>query len=601
MNLNIRFFLFLCLLFNITQVSTAQGQEKDTTHRKILDSKLSKEILRSVTRKPQQENVTNVKSEDIFKPYAGRIIRRINIRHIGFDRSIYDTTRNVRTSITRLANELHVDSRQSVIRDNLFFREGRPLNPYLLADNERYLRDLDFILDSRILVRPVEHGGDSVDVDIITRDVFSLGVKPRLKGWNEVMFGVYDANLMGYGQRLQADLLLDGGRSPRTGYDILYRKSSIAGSLINLTAGYTQLNNGPAYGEEYEYSYYLRLDRPLVSPYSRMAGGFEISKNWSRNVYASADSIFKNYRYDAFDIWTGYNIGIKNNMNNRSRHFVGLRYYDRDFTRQPLQPNEQKRLIYNDTRFLLGAFTFYRQNFYKTRYVYGFGRTEDIPYGKTVSLIAGWSEEIGRRRAYVGAYSDERFVRPSGRFYDIEFGGGTFLDKKGKSEDAVVYINGSYYSKLYPIGTTKVRHLLAAGYAKLFNNVLRDRLMLNSELPGFKTDSLFGYQRLHSRFETTIFTNWMFLGVHFAPFISLEGAFLQEKTNRSLFDNFYWGASGGMRVRNENLIFGTVEFRAFYFPTTVPGVSTISFKVTTNVRIKYSGSFVRAPDFVNYN
>ncbi len=42
-----------------------------------------------------------------------------------------------------------------MIRDHVFFREKKPLNPYLLADNERYLRDLNFIVDARIYVMPL--------------------------------------------------------------------------------------------------------------------------------------------------------------------------------------------------------------------------------------------------------------------------------------------------------------------------------------------------------------------------------------------------------------------------------------------------------------
>jgi hypothetical protein len=49
------------------------------------------------------------------------------------------------------------------------------------------------------------------------------------------------------------------------------------------------------------------------------------------------------------------------------------------------------------------------------------------------------------------------------------------------------------------------------------------------------------------------------------------------------------------------LIFGTIELRAFYYPTTVPGVSALSFRVSTNLRLKYTGTFIRPPDFVRYN
>jgi hypothetical protein len=587
---------FLTILF-----SAAYAQEKDSTLNKILDNKIAKELLESVTRKqPLDQGTKNIKSEDVFMVHQGKIIRNIYIRRITFERSIYDTAKSIRNTVTRIADKLHKDTRSVVIRNNLFFRENRPLNPYRLADNERYLRDLDFILDSKIRVLPVKGTKDSVDVEVVTRDVFSLGARAKIRGIDRFSIGVYDANLMGLGQRLQGEFLFDRERDPIVGTDFRYSKSSIGGSLANLSVGYTELNNSRSAGEENEYAFFVRLSRPLVSPYSRMAGEIEVSRNWSVNVFELPDSLFRSYGYNAQDYWIGYNIGIKNNMNDRSRHFVALRYSQQHFNRQPDQESQRTRLIYNDNRFLLGELIFYNQNFYKTNYVFGFGRTEDIPYGQTITLTAGWSEDIGLRRFYTGASAIKRIVRPSGRFYDMEAGAGTFFNED-KTEDGVLFVRGAYYTKLYEVGKSKVRHQFGGGYARAFNNRVRELLTINRELRGFGADSTYGYQRFNLRSETTVFTPVHFLGFRFAPFLSLEGAYLTQKRGTASDGNIYLGSTGGVRIRNENLIFGTIELRAFFYPKTVPGVESVSFKVTTNVRIKYSGSFVSPPDYVRYN
>lgn len=587
----------LCLIV----LSGVIAQEKDSTLNKILDTKIAKELIDAVTRKqPLDLNKKNVKSEDPFLRHQGKIIRNIYIRRITFERSIYDTTKSIRNTITRIADKLHKDTRAGVIRNNLFFRENRPLNPYRLADNERYLRDLDFILDSKIRVIPIRGTKDSVDVEVVTRDIFSLGARARVRGIDRFSLGVYDANLFGMGQRVQGEVLVDREREPLIGKDFRFTQSSIAGTLINLSAGYTELDNARGAGEENEYAFFVRLSRPLVSPYSRFAGEIELSQNWSVNVFGVADSLFRLYRYNSMDYWAGYNIGIQNNMNDRSRHFVALRYSHQHFSRRPDQEFQRERLIYNDNRFLLGEISFYNQNFYKTSYVFGFGRTEDIPYGQTITLTAGWTEDIGRRRFYAGASAVKRIVRPSGRFYDVEAGAGSFFTGD-RTEDGVMFIRGQFYSKLYDVKKSKVRHQFGGGYARAFNNKVRELLTLNNELRGFRADSLFGFQRVSLRSETTVFTKFQFLGFRFAPFLSLEGAYLQQKMPRRPEGTFYWGSTGGVRIRNENLIFGTVEFRAFWYPKTVPGVDPLSFKVTTNVRIKYSGSFVSPPDFVRFN
>jgi hypothetical protein len=402
------------------------------------------------------------------------------------------------------------------------------------------------------------------------------------------------------GQRLQTDIGFMGKRAPMIGFDVLYRKSSLGGSLINATAGYTQLDNARSLGNENEYAYFVRLDRPLVSPYSRLAGGLEVSRNWSRNVYQRPDSLFRKYRYNIEDVWGGYNFSIGNLARNRDRHFIAIRYYRQHYSQQPKQPQEEFNPIYNDQKFVLGEMTFYNQNFYKTRYIYGFGRTEDVPYGKTVSITTGWVKELGMKRMYAGASLVKGFVNKNGSFATLQTGIGTFFANK-KSSDTFFYINGTMYSKLYEPGKVKIRHLVQGGYARSFNNVTRELLTLNNELTGFAPDSLYGSQRISLRLETTLFTNWKLIGFRFAPFLSLENAILKVVPKTAETRDFYWGTTGGVRIRNENLIFGTIELRAFYFPTDVKGVKEFSFRISTNVRLKYSGRFVNPPSVIQYN
>jgi hypothetical protein len=589
----------LALFVLISLLSAPAWAQTDTSKVSIMDSKISKRVMKTISRKPAPDNQVVQKSEAPFLPYEGKIIRRIKITHIGFERTMYDSSKRFMNAVTKVANALHYNTREQVIRDNLFIRERRPLNPYKVADNERYLRDLDFILDSKIIVHPVGKS-DSVDVEVVTRDVFSLGARVSSSGIDDYRLGLYDANLFGMGQRLQTDIGFEGGRLPFVGFDVFYRKSSLWGSLINASVGYTQLDNARSLGGENEYAYFMRLDRPLVSPYSRLAGGLEVSRNWSRNVYQYTDSIFRTYRYNIEDAWAGYNFSIGNVNQNRDRHFIALRYYRQHYSLRPMQVEEVRNPIYNDQRFVLAELTFYHQNFYKERYIYGFGRTEDVPYGQTVNITTGWAREMGLNRMYAGVSASKGFVNKNGSFSRIDGGIGTFFTRDEIS-DGTAFVSGTHYSKLYQYRHFKIRHLMQAGYARSYKNTVRELLTLNDELKGFSPDSLYGTQRISVRLETTLFTNWKLIGFRFAPFMSLENALLHIPKSSSPVGNFYWGATGGVRVRNENLIFGTIELRCFYFPRAVLGVDKFSVKISTNVRFKYSGNFVRPPSFVQYN
>ena len=110
---------------------------------------------------------------------------------------------------------------------------------------------------------PVKGQPDSVDLLVITRDVFSLGGSLGGGSPTAPEFSIYDANVSGLGQRVELTGLVDAERDPTFGLAAAYRKSSAFGSLVNVELGYTQLNSGRSYGGETEYAYYLRLSRSL--------------------------------------------------------------------------------------------------------------------------------------------------------------------------------------------------------------------------------------------------------------------------------------------------------------------------------------------------
>ncbi len=602
-------FLSVIGIFWVPSVLFAQ-QGKDSTRqdstkagqiiKDIKESDVSKRIMESITRKDQPDPVTAVKSEAAFLPYDGKIIRKIIIRHIDFQRTVYDTARNIRNTITRLGNKLHSTSKDWLIKDNLFIREGKPINPYKLADNERHLRDLDFLLDAKFYVIPLKESPDSVDLVVMTRDVFSLGGTINPANPSKTRLRLYDANLGGWGQRLQFNGLIEPDRDPDFTYEFLYRKNSIAGTFVNGTIGYTQLNTGSSYGEEEEKAYYIRFDRPLVSPYTRYAGGMELSRNWSENFFNTNDSLFRDYRYVISDFWIGYNIGANSNRD-RSRHFIAIRAFDQHFTRVPVQKREQERPLYNDQTFVLASATFFKRDFYTTRYIYGFGRTEDVPYGHQVIVTTGWSRQRGISRPYLGFEAEKSLVNRVGEFYTFGLRAGGFPNDG--LEDATILLSGSLLSRLIPRGEFLFRQSFFVDYTRVFRQRTSIPLDINNEfgLQYFRADSLWGTKRFHIQSETVAFSPWKVLGFRFAPFAFGEMAMISGDDHSIFYDKPFFGFGGGIRTRNENLIFGTVELRFVYFPRTTEDISAFNIRVTSNLRIKYTAGFVRAPGFVRYN
>jgi hypothetical protein len=590
------YFLPSLIVFNLT-ISVAQ-EKKDSVERKSMTKKAFHEGLKLITTN-SKDTILNENSINPYAQHAGKIIRNINIDRIGFEKSIYDSAKKVDKTITKLANKLHIDTRLKIIRKHLFIRENQALNPHELADNERFLRDKDFILDCRIIVTPIENT-DSVDVLVVTRDVFSLGgslggtipTAPKIR--------LYDANVDGRGQRIEYTALIDQERTPKYGYSLVYRKSSVLGSLTNLELGYTELNSGYSFGDENEFALRMRLDRPLVSPYTRLAGGGEVSRNWSENVYGEPDSTFLKYQYKVVDGWIGYNIGIHKDIADRSRKFLALRFVDGYYIDQPDQVEYLQERKYNNIYGYLSEFTFYEKNYYKTRYVYGFGRTEDVPYGYTLGISAGYVRQLGIERPYAAIKWDYGKAFTKGDFVRlITQVGGYYRDNK--MEDVIVQGGATYFARLLQLNRFKLRNLAQVTYTQLTNRTAIDYLNISKkEIPGFSSDSIRADQRLALHAESVLYTPWTLLGFRFAPFVSLDLVTL-NCVQCATDNEVYTGLSSGLRTRNENLIFGTMEVKFTYIPKDQYGNSKFVFGFKQNLQVKNTGSFVKAPSFILYN
>ena len=573
-------------------LATSFAQEKnDSTKKKSATRKAVNMGLGLITTS-EKDTILNELSTDAFKPFENKIIRNIHVEFIGFERSIYDSTKRVNKIVTNVANALHGRTKEHIIRNHLFIKKNAPLNPYLLADNERFLRDLDFIMDARLVVTTIA-GTDSVDITAVTRDVFSLG--GRIGGSPSApQFSIYDANLAGQGQRVEFTALIDGSRNPTFGYAAYYRKRSLWGSLVDVALGYTQLNTGTSFGDENEYAYYLLVNRPLVSPYSRLAGGMEISNNWSVNVYNKPDSIFLDYNYKVFDTWMGYNMGVKNSFANRNRYFIALRYLDGYFLNSPDQEEYQDDRDYNSIKGVLSEFTFYRKNYYKTRYIFGFGRTEDVPYGYTAAITLGYLRELHLDRPYAALKFDYGQASKKGNFYQFNFETGGYLDHS-KLEDIVINTSASYYTKAFNVGNSKLRGTAGLGFTQLFNRTTNDYLYVGkSEVRGISADTINGTQRFQAHFETVLYTPRSILGFRFAPFVGADWALLDcincEEDKPKIF-----GFDAGLRARNENLIFGTIELRFIYIPDDGTGDSEFKIEYRQNLNVKNTGTFAEKP------
>ena len=596
MHASIRYILCCCCLAGGISLLHAQ----DSTKKKMSVGSLAKDIYRSflVKGEKRQDSTFFQRSEEGYQPFAGKVIRHIIISNLSFGENVNDTSSSIISTLTRTADKLQTNTKDYIIRELLFVKKGQLVDPYRLADNERFLRDQNFIKDARIIVRHVAE--DSVDVYVRLRDVFSWGAELETSGIKDFKLSVYDANFLGMAQRLQYTMLYDRTRSPVIGSGFMYRKTSIAGSFINVDAAYTTIDQGTSLGNENETSYYLKLDRPLYTPNARFAGGLELSWNRSTNVFEKPLTEFSDYKYQLGDVWLGYNIGVykqkKEGEDNRRRRFVSMRYFDQHFTQPPKLDTFDAR--YANKRYLLAQFNWYKINFYRTNYIYGFGRTEDIPVGMMRKLTMGPVQVDSLRRWYVGWEYDHWLIDKRKNYWNYTLSLGTNLYKK-QMQDNSALLNISWFSRLYESPKFKLRHSANVSYSGIYNRHVNEPLYINNEfgLERFNTDSIRANHRYSAGTETTLYTRWSILGFKIGFFAFGRATLMSPEQTGIWRGGFFPAMGGGIRTRNENLIFGTIEARFTWFPRTLYDVNNITLTVHSNLRVKFSGSFVQAPWF----
>ncbi|MEJ2537767.1 MAG: hypothetical protein P8048_12095, partial [Calditrichia bacterium] len=161
--------------------------------------------------------------EKAFLPYKGMIISRIRLKQVDvLAGSIMDTSITATDQFSKLLNSIHVKTRKRIIYNNLLFHRGDSLDAYVLADNERILRSLPFIEDARILVVPVAGDKNKVEVVVITKDLFSIGVNPTFIDVNKYRFDLFDRNLMGWGSELRYTNHYNSAEELDTGHELKY-------------------------------------------------------------------------------------------------------------------------------------------------------------------------------------------------------------------------------------------------------------------------------------------------------------------------------------------------------------------------------------------
>jgi hypothetical protein len=600
------YFLFTGLLLSQGIAAQQTNPGADTfflAKKKGLLGKLGKSISTSAIEEPPQ------KIANQFLQYKGKIIRSVEVVSVGFQSSIYDTCYIKYNFGVRMANLFHKNSKPKVLHRDLFFKAGNRFYPYLVADNERYLRDLDYIQDARIVVVPAAKSVDSVDVIVLTKDIFSLGGKLKVDSKTRGRLELEEENFAGSATKILFSALYDEPRNTQKAYNAEITKRNIGGTFVDWTAGYNSFAPSFSSGRREETGFFTRFEKPLVTPYIPATGALEFGYYKTSNAYVS-DSLYKaDYRYEYYnaDGWLGYSLDSRKSMyankEIKVHSFVALRAFDQHFFKRPGKTTTVFDYRFTNTKGILGSLNIFKQSFYKTSFIYGFGRNEDVPEGFSVALTGGLVKKDQQVRPYSGLDLGLTNFRKKGFYSNYTFRLGGFF-YRSRFEDLAILFNVDHFTRLKRISSKWYqRTFISTGFASEINPVFSQPLFINSvyALPYFNPENINSDMRTTVKLESVYYNTTKILGFRFAPFVFTDMSLVKPVKQDLNKADLYSAVGGGLRTRNENLVFGTIELKGYYFPRTNGNMKNWKVELNTNIRFKYISSFIKRPDIVIAN
>ena len=437
-----------------------------------------------------------------------------------------------------------------------------------------------------------------MDVEILTKDVLALSFDIEARDFDSGILRVNHKNIFGSGHEVDNRFAVDNSASQKFSYQVKYRVPNIKKSFIAFEANYANTINQDFTS--------IKLERDFISPKIKYAGGIEIRNERLRTRELSnviSDNEFDtqtiNQRYDFQDFWLAraFELGLKDPIKNeRTRLIVSGRISNIDFSLRPtVEANLNQQ--YHDRTLVVGSVGISQRRFFKDQLIFGYGRTEDIPYGYQIELMGGYElGEFENRYFMGGSLGRGGYVGKAGYFL-----GGLSLEsflKNKEFEQGLFKTDFRFFSTLIDLKRWKFRQFINVNYTYGISRFphefvdIRDR----NGIRGLRSNALRGTQRFLINLETVSFTPLEIIDFKFVVFGFFDLGLINDG-NRNIFkETSQTGFGLGFRIRNDNLTFKAIEFRIAFYPDAPMGIPDADFDLSGNSAFSFSDFLITRPE-----
>lgn len=594
-------YLFFTVLF-LSCISFVSAQEKkDSMYYKIeefSDKRKSTKFIHRLVFRREADSVS-VASRTI-KPskeiYEGKTIRTVKIETIDpFGYKISDKSADSKW-YDRLADRVHIDSKESTINNYLLFKKGEKYNAQKLYESERVLRNMSFV--NRVNISIIDSTSTKDSVDVLVKVLDSWSLKPRLSySGSKIGAGIADENVLGLGHEVDFVYTNDSKKKENHIFGS-YTANNMFGTFINATVlGEKDF----ADNERISFS----ATRDFFSPLTKWAGGFTF-EYFMRKVKLPIDdsTVFPEVQIKVYnqDLWGGYQfpvfIGDKDEI---SRNIAVLgRFQNYQYKDNPIIDQEE---FFSSHNSFIASATFIERKFAVKRNIFKYNLPEDIPYGKSLGITTGLLQRSTKTIPYAGVSAGlASFVKVGYFTFKAEYG--KFFNEAKENSDSF-RLEGTYFTNLHDWKFAKVRHFFSPTFAwgsSLYNSSYKDRMNISGqdEFPPYDGDFI-GTKKLILRHQMQFFVDKTWKNFHFSPYSIVSLGWLSQK-NEKLFRSKINSKFGiGVLINNPYLVFNKIELSFVYYPK-VPfdGNSVYEFNKYRNNQMPFNTFSTDIPHFVNF-
>lgn len=595
-------FIFVCLFQRNLSAQLTDSVKVYKRIKEVADkSKFAKFVYYAVfvDPSPAEYPVEPSSSEEkIVNPYLqheNKIIRSIKIFVFDpFGRTVNDTTKKKINFLQKAGNGTHISSHKRIIENRLLFDRNDTLNPLSISESERLIRQFPGINDARIEVNSTE-SKDSVDVSVFVHDKWNVTIPIVLT--DMYAYGRFrNQNLFGLGQQFEQYIRFT--RPDKMDYSGFYNIANINDTYISSKLYYETNNEGTGVG--------LVFDRPFFSSLTEWAGGAGAYKSWKYFPHTdTVTGIIRNLSLNSsvYDLWLGKNIKInsKRKLFNQSTNIIiGERVILNYFDARPSFAIDVAKSNQNSATFI-GNIGFAVQQFYKEKYIYRFGATEDVPHGFISQFVFGLIDyEFNATKYYLGG-EIARAMRFRAGYFSAAASYGMFMAEK-LSNDITAGLKVNYFSDLFRLGKWYLREFVNYNLVYGINKAPYDKLSITSdEMYGFNGGSLSGNSKMILNLETVSYAPYNVVGFRFAPAVLIGLGTLGDEKNLMGENKIYQSYAVALMARNENLLNSTFQISFGMYPIQPDGQNEVfKYNPITSFTIRVRAFSIGKPEFISY-